>query len=200
MVRLGLWFVRAWDLAIYQKWVSRWGGSSRPHEACNTDESPPGEIVFIMKLSEIITIDKIIPDLKAKDKKGVLSELAEVITRQHPYIDKGMLVKVLIEREHLGSTGIGEGVAIPHGKLSSVKQPIVSFGRSKKGLDFDSMDGQPAYLFFLLLAPENSSGVHLQVLTRIAKMLKKSSFRKELMQAETQEDLYQTIIQSDEEM
>ncbi|MCD6305611.1 MAG: PTS sugar transporter subunit IIA [Deltaproteobacteria bacterium] len=153
-----------------------------------------------MKLSEIITIDKIIPDLKAKDKKGVLSELAEVITRQHPYIDKGMLVKVLIEREHLGSTGIGEGVAIPHGKLSSVKQPIVSFGRSKKGLDFDSMDGQPAYLFFLLLAPENSSGVHLQVLTRIAKMLKKSSFRKELMQAETQEDLYQTIIQSDEEM
>jgi len=174
--------------------------SSRPHEACDTDESPPDEMIFIMKLSEIISIDKIIPELKAKDKKGVLGELAEVITSQHPCIDKGMLVKVLIEREHLGSTGIGDGVAIPHGKLSSVKRPIVSFGRSKKGLDFDSMDGQPAYLFFLLLAPENSSGVHLQVLTRIAKMLKKSSFRKELMQAETQEDLYRTIIQSDEEM
>jgi len=152
-----------------------------------------------MKLSEIITIDKIIPELRAKDKKGVLGELAEVITSHHRGIDKGTLVKVLVEREHLGSTGIGDGVAIPHGKLNTVGSPIVSFGRSKRGLDFDSMDGQPAYLFFLLLAPENSSGVHLQVLTRIAKMLKKSAFRKELMQAETREDLYRTIIQSDEE-
>jgi len=152
-----------------------------------------------MKLSEIITIDKIIPELRAKDKKGVLGELAEVITSHHPGIDKGMLVKVLVEREHLGSTGIGDGVAIPHGKLNAIGRPIVSFGRSKRGLDFDSMDGQPAYLFFLLLAPENSSGVHLQVLTRIAKMLKKSAFRKELMQAETREELYQAIIQSDEE-
>jgi len=90
-------------------------------------------------------------------------------------------------------------VAIPHGKLNTVEHPIVSFGRSRRGLDFDSMDGQPAYLFFLLLAPESSSGIHLQVLTRIAKMLKKSVFRKELMQAETREDLYQTILQSDEE-
>jgi len=152
-----------------------------------------------MKLSEIIEINNIIPELKAKDKKGVLGELAEVITAHHPGIDKGTLVRVLVEREHLGSTGIGDGVAIPHGKLNSVSHPIVSFGRSKKGLDFDSMDGQPAYLFFLLLAPENSSGIHLQVLTRIAKMLKNSAFRKELMQAETREDLYQTIIQSDGE-
>jgi len=152
-----------------------------------------------MKLSEIITIDNIIPELRAKDKKGVLGELADVITSHHPDIDKRMLVKVLVEREHLGSTGIGDGVAIPHGKLNTVEHPIVSFGRSKRGLDFDSMDGQPAYLFFLLLAPESSSGIHLQVLTRIAKMLKKSVFRKELMQAETREELYQTIIQSDEE-
>lgn len=152
-----------------------------------------------MKLSDIISMDTIIPELRAKDKKGVLSELAEAITRHHPGIDKAALVKVLVEREHLGSTGIGDGVAIPHGKLNAVTSPLVSFGRSKKGLDFDSMDGQPAYLFFLLLAPENSSGVHLQVLTRIAKMLKKSSFRKELMQAKTKEDLYRTIIQSDEE-
>ena len=156
-------------------------------------------LVFAMKLSEIIEIDNIIPELKATDKKGVLGELAEVISGHNQSIDKGMLVKVLVEREQLGSTGIGDGVAIPHGKLNSVGRPIVSFGRSKGGLDFDSMDGQPAYLFFLLLAPENSSGVHLQVLTRIAKMLKKSAFRKELMQAGTKEELYQTIIQSDKE-
>jgi nitrogen PTS system EIIA component len=150
-----------------------------------------------MRLSEILAIDNIIPDLKAKDKKGVLGELAEAIASYDTNIDKGMLVKVLIEREHLGSTGIGDGVAIPHGKLSSVKQPIVSFGRSKKGLDFDSMDGQPAYLFFLLLAPENSSGVHLQVLTKIARILKSSTFRKTLMQVESREEIYETIIQTD---
>jgi len=151
----------------------------------------------MMRLSEILAIENIIPELKAKDKKGVLGELAGVIANNDANIDKGLLVKVLIEREHLGSTGIGDGVAIPHGKLSSVKQPIVSFGRSKKGLDFDSMDGQPAFLFFLLLAPENSSGVHLQVLTKIARILKSSTFRKALMQVESREEIYQTIIQTD---
>ena len=154
-------------------------------------------MVYVMRLSEILAIDNIIPELKAKDKKGVLGELAEVIARYDASIDKDMLVKVLIEREHLGSTGIGDGVAIPHGKLSSVKRPIVSFGRSKKGLDFDSMDGQPAFLFFLLLAPENSSGIHLQVLTKIARILKSSAFRKELMQVDSRDEIYQTIIQTD---
>jgi len=153
-------------------------------------------LVYVMRLSEILVIDNIIPELKAKDKKGVLGELAEVIANYDANIDKGLLVKVLIEREHLGSTGIGDGVAIPHGKLSSVKQPIVSFGRSKKGLDFDSMDGQPAFLFFLLLAPENSSGVHLQVLTKIARILKSSTFRKALMQVNSRQEIYQTIIQT----
>ena len=134
-----------------------------------------------MKLSDIIEIDNIVPELRAKDKKGVLGELAEVISTHDPSIDKGLIVKVLVEREQLGSTGIGDGVAIPHGKLNCVRHPIISFGRSKEGLDFDSMDGQPAYLFFLLLAPENSSSVHLQVLTKIARILKNSAFRKELL-------------------
>ena len=154
-------------------------------------------LVYVMRLSEILAIDNIIPELKAKDKKSVLGELADVIARYDANIDKDNLVKVLIEREHLGSTGIGDGVAIPHGKLSSVTQPMVSFGRSKKGLDFDSMDGQPAFLFFLLLAPENSSGVHLQVLTKIARILKSSTFRKELMNVGSREEIYQTIIQTD---
>ena len=150
-----------------------------------------------MKLSEILAIENIIPELKARDKQSVLGELAEVIANYDTNIDKEALVKVLIEREHLGSTGIGDGVAIPHGKLNSVKMPIVSFGRSKKGLDFDSMDGQPAFLFFLLLAPENSSGVHLQVLTKIARILKSSTFRKALMEVQSREEIYQTIIQTD---
>ncbi len=153
----------------------------------------------MMRLQEIIEEDNIIPELKASNKTGVLERLAESISSQEPSIDKKELVKVLVERELLGTTGIGDGVAIPHGKLSGVTQPIVSFGRSKEGLDFDSMDGQPAYLFFLLVAPENSSGAHLQVLAKIAKILKSGDFRKKLMEATTREEIYQTIIQTDEE-
>ena len=152
-----------------------------------------------MRLEEIIEENNIIPELKAKDKIGVLEGLAEVISNHDPSIDKNDLVKVLVEREHLGTTGIGDGVAIPHGKMRGVTQPIVSFGRSKEGLDFESMDGEPAYLFFLLVAPESSSGIHIQVLARIAKILKSSAFRKKLMEATTREEIYQTIIESDEE-
>jgi len=153
----------------------------------------------MMKLSEIIEEDNIIPELKASDKKGVLEELTKMISSHEPSIDKGTLIRVLVERERLGSTGIGDGVAIPHGKLSNVRRPIVSFGRSKKGLDFDSMDGQPTYLFFLIIAPENSSGFHLQVLAKIAKILKNSAFRKKLMEADTKIEIYQTIIQADDD-
>lgn len=152
-----------------------------------------------MKLPEIIEENNIIPELRAKDKKGVLEELAEAISRHEPSIDKGALVKVLVERERLGSTGIGDGVAIPHGKMNGVSRPIISFGRSKQGLDFDSMDGQPAHLFFLLIAPEDSSSVHLQVLAKIAKILKNRDFRKKLMEPGTKKELYQRIVQTDEE-
>ena len=152
-----------------------------------------------MKLPEIIEEDYIIPELKAKDKREVLEELAEVISNRDPSIDKAGLVKVLVERERLGSTGIGDGVAIPHGKMNGVRHPIISFGRSKQGLDFDSMDGQPAHLFFLLIAPEDSSGIHLQVLARIAKILKNRAFRMKLMEPSTRKELYQTIIETDEQ-
>jgi len=151
-----------------------------------------------MRLAETMNKNNIIPSLKARDKRGVLEELAEIVSVHDPSIDKGALVKVLVERERLGTTGIGDGVAIPHGKLSVIKRPIISFGRSIDGLDFDSMDGQPAHLCFLLVVPENSSGVHLQVLAKIAKILKSSAFRKKLIEADTREDLYQTIIEADE--
>jgi len=125
--------------------------------------------------------------------------LAEVMTNHEPSLDTGSLIRVLLERERLGSTGIGDGVAIPHGKFRGVTHPIISFGRSLKGLDFESMDGQPAFLFFLLVAPENSASVHLKALAKIAKILKNGSFRKVLMEASTKKELYQTIIQNDEE-
>ena len=153
-----------------------------------------------MKFSEIFEIDHIIPDLKAKDKKAVLEELAETIVGRQPVIDKNSLVKILLERERLGSTGIGDGVAIPHGKFKGLNHPLISFGKSQKGLDFESMDGQPVHLFFLLVAPENSASVHLKALAKIAKILKNGSFRKTLMDASTKEELYQCIIQYDEDL
>ena len=152
-----------------------------------------------MKLSELLDQNHIIPDLKAKDKKGVLEELVDVIVSTDPSLDKDSLVKVLLERERLGSTGIGDGVAIPHGKLQGLKHPIISFGRSRKGLDFEAMDGEPAFLFFLLVAPEDSASIHLKALAKTAKIIKNRSFRNVLMQVPTREEIYQTIIQNDEE-
>jgi PTS system nitrogen regulatory IIA component len=98
----------------------------------------------------------------------------------------------------LGSTGIGDGVAIPHGKASDLHELIVAFGRSKKGIAFDAIDGKPVHLFFLLLAPENSTGQHLKALAKISKMLKTPNFRKKLIDARTTSDLYKAIIEQDE--
>ena len=152
-----------------------------------------------MKLSDIMEEDNLIPNLKARDKKRAIEELVEAIVKNKPSLDKDSLVRVLLERESLGSTAIGDGVAIPHGKFHGISMPIISFGRSLNGLDFESIDGQPVFLFFLLVAPEDSASVHLKALARIAKLLKDSTFRRSLMEAHTREELYKIIIQNDEE-
>ena len=152
-----------------------------------------------MNINELLDEDFVIPDLKAKDKNGVLEELSEVICSHETTIDKGDLVKVLVERERLGSTGIGDGVAIPHGKLRGIRQPLISFGRSRDGLDFDSMDGEPTHLFFLLVAPENSAGLHLKTLAKIAKVMKNRAFRKKLMEAKTREEIHDVIVKTDDD-
>jgi nitrogen PTS system EIIA component len=152
-----------------------------------------------MKLSELFQEENIIPDLKAEDKKGVLEEMVGAIVKHEPHLDRSALVRILLERERLGSTGIGDGVAIPHGKSSEVSRPRIAFGRSRKGLDFESMDGEPAHLFFLLVAPENSASIHLQALARIAKVLKNSAFRKDLLEAPGRQEIYRKIMQNDED-
>ena len=152
-----------------------------------------------MRLSEIFKPQFIITDLKTHDKKGVLEELSKVITEQEPSLNKGFLLQILLERERLGSTGIGDGIALPHGKLRELKRFLISFGRSINGLNFDSIDEQPAYLFFLLLAPENSAGIHLKALAKISRMLKDGNLRRRLMGAESREEIYKIIVGEDEE-
>jgi PTS system nitrogen regulatory IIA component len=153
-----------------------------------------------MKLSEILRPESIIPDLKAHDKKGALEELSGVLADQEPSLNKGYLLQVLLERERLGSTGIGEGIALPHGKVQKLDRLLMSFGRSIEGLSFDSIDDQPAYLLFLLVAPENSAGAHLQALAKISRVLKDSSFRQRLIDAKSKNEIYRIIVEKDEEL
>ena len=106
-------------------------------------------------------MDSIVPELKGRTKKQVLEELIDAVKQNKPTIDRDRLMKVLLERERLGSTGIGDGIAIPHGKLRDIDDLVLSFGRSSEGIDFESMDGKPVHLFFLLVAPETCAGIHL---------------------------------------
>jgi PTS system nitrogen regulatory IIA component len=106
---------------------------------------------------------------------------------------------VLLERERLGSTGIGDGIAIPHGKLKDLDQLVLSFGRSSQGVDFESMDGKPVHLFFLLVAPESCAGIHLRALARIARLLKNGVVRKKLGSMSDRDEIYNLIKQEDEE-
>ena len=150
-----------------------------------------------MKLTDILKESSIVSDLQAKTKSDVLEALASAVVKSHPGIDKEEILKVLLERETLGSTGIGDGIAIPHGKLTNLTEIISGFGLSKSGIEFDSLDGKPAHLFFLLIAPDNSVGTHLKMLVRISRMLKNSSFRTKLMNATSQKEIYQIIAEED---
>jgi nitrogen PTS system EIIA component len=140
----------------------------------------------------------LIPQLTSKGKEGALRELVRAIAQVEKQVDEERMVEILFERESLGSTGIGEGVAIPHGKSKDVKKLLASFGRSLPGVDFQSMDGKPAHLFFLLVAPEDSAGIHLKALARISRLMKDPRFRKRVMEAKTGDEIYAVFAEGDE--
>ncbi len=149
----------------------------------------------MMNIEDMLEKEFIIENLKSRTKKEVLIELSDVFMNSVTAVKRDSLIEVLLEREKLGSTGIGEGIAIPHGKLAGLEKLIISFGRSVTGVDFDSLDGKPVYIFFLILAPENSAGQHLKALAKISRMLKEVSFRESLMNIKTSEDAYNLIIE-----
>jgi PTS system nitrogen regulatory IIA component len=150
-----------------------------------------------MKITDILDADSIVEKLLARDKKGVLEELVAVLVAHGRLGDKEKAVQVLLERERLGSTGIGDGIAIPHGKLKGIEGIVCSFGRSKEGIDFQSIDEKPCHLFFLLLAPEEGAGDHLKALARLSRILKDVHFRKRLLEAATKEDIFRLIVDED---
>ena len=150
-----------------------------------------------MKIADLIRPEMIVPALIATDKRGILEELAAHMAAQNSKIDRSTLAKVLIEREALASTAIGESVAIPHGKLSTVNEIVACLGRAPQGVEFESVDGNPTHLFFVLVAPESSTGAHLKALARISRVFKDIEFRKRLISAENTEGIYRVLCDED---
>ena len=150
-----------------------------------------------MKITDILSPDMVIADLKGVTKPDVLNELARALAARYKEIKLAELTAVLAERERLGSTAIGDGIAIPHGKLHGVTKIIGAFGRHAAGVDFDSLDGGPSHLFFVLLAPEDSASLHLKALARVSRLLKEGSFRSRLLAAKDSAELYSLIKEED---
>ena len=151
-----------------------------------------------MKILDILDEEAILVDLKSADKKGVLDELVDPIA-SIAGLDHDELVGVLMDRERLGSTGIGGGIGIPHGKVKELESLVLGFGLSRNGVEFESMDNRPTHIFFLLITPENSTGLHLKLLARISKILKNDPFKEKLMNAKDREEVIQIIQEEDDE-
>ncbi len=152
-----------------------------------------------MKINEFLYSKAVSADLKSETKKDVIEELvgllinAGAVERRH----KGKVLEILMAREALGSTAIGQGIAIPHGKCDCVKKLVGCLGVSKAGISFDSLDGEPAHIFFLLIAPIDSAGPHLKALARISRLLKDKYIRETLKTAKDEKSILQLIQQED---
>ncbi len=150
-----------------------------------------------MKIMDILVRDAVILNLGVRSKREVLAEMAAALAKVEPQIESDRLLEVLEEREALQSTGIGEGVAIPHGKLAGLDRLVASFARSTEGVDFDSIDRQPTHHFFLLVVPDHSGGQYLKALARISRFFRDPSFRQMLGDADSLEDVVRVIEEED---
>jgi PTS system nitrogen regulatory IIA component len=150
-----------------------------------------------MKITDILVREGSILDLVATSKDELLAEMASGLAAVEPGLGEDQLLGVLRERESLQSTGIGEGVAIPHGKIGGLDRLVATFARSSAGVDFDSIDGQPTHLFFLLVVPEQSGGQHLKALARISRFFRDASFREKLLGADELDDIFRAIEEED---
>ncbi|MDE0910891.1 MAG: PTS sugar transporter subunit IIA [Myxococcota bacterium] len=151
-----------------------------------------------MKIMDILVKDAVVLSLKAKDKNGILEEMSRSLAAAEPSVPADELLSVLIDREELQSTGIGEGVAIPHGKMAGLDRLMATFARSDDGVDFASIDGKPTQLYFMLVVPEHSGGQHLKALARISRFFRDPSFRGKLMDATSTEAIFRAIEEEDE--
>ncbi len=152
-----------------------------------------------MKISDFLCLKAVSADLKSTTKADVIAELVGLLINAGS-IDKKhrkVILEVLMAREALGSTAIGQGIAIPHGKCDCIKKLVGCLGVSKQGIKFDSLDGEPAYIFFLLIAPVDSAGPHLKALARISRLLKDKYIRESLKTADNDKSIVAIVQQED---
>jgi PTS system nitrogen regulatory IIA component len=150
-----------------------------------------------MNICTLLNERLILPELKGTNKQRILEEIVEHLAAVQNGINAGELLKALLEREKLGSTGIGNGIAIPHGKLAGLSDIILVFARSTNGVPFEAIDGKPIHLVFLLVAPAQSTGGHLKALARLSRLLKNDEFRRTLLSAPTAAAILDTITEED---
>lgn len=146
-----------------------------------------------MRLDEYLDRELVLPDLQAAAKSQALREMTGAVAARHPHLDADQALAVLLDREGLGTTGIGDGVAIPHGKLATLSNIVLLVARSNKGVDFDALDFKPCSIFFLVLAPEQMTGIHLRILAHISRLIKDESFRKEFFEAPDRDALFKLL-------
>lgn len=146
---------------------------------------------------DLIREDFIVADLRARRRADVIRELGSFLAKHHAGLSEKEVIRALAERERLGSTAVGEGLAIPHAKLDSVRDLVACFGRSRRGIDFGSPDDEPTHFFFVLIAPEGAPGDHLKALARISRLFRNAAFRARLMAAETAREMHELIAAED---
>mgnify|MGYP001999295869 FL=1 len=138
-----------------------------------------------MTLLDILSADSTLVDLKGETKEDIIAELVDTLAVGDAISDRDKVLQAVLEREKIMSTGIGDGIAIPHGKSDAVEKLVAALGTQRRGVDFEALDGEPAYVFFLLVSPANVSGPHIKALARISRLLKNDDFKKKLIAAET---------------
>ena len=146
-----------------------------------------------MKLMEILSANSTIVDLKGETKEAIIEELVDALEVGKVITDKGKVLKAVLEREKVMSTGIGDGIAIPHGKSDAVIRLAAALGTQRRGVEFEALDGEAAYVFFLLVSPANISGPHIKALARISRLLKNDDFKKKLIASSTAEEVISAI-------
>jgi PTS system nitrogen regulatory IIA component len=146
---------------------------------------------------DFLSPEAIILDLKATDKKSAIAEIAERLKKLKKIKDTPEVIELLMQRERLGSTGIGQEVAIPHSRCSAVTEQVAALAISRNGVEFESLDNEPARIIFLLLCPEEANSVHLQAMARISRLLKDKIFRQSLIDAKSVEEIVGLITQAD---
>ncbi len=151
-----------------------------------------------MKITDFLDKRGIKLGMEASDKEESLKELVDLLAEVKEIGDKKSIMKTLLEREGLGSTGIGQGIAIPHGKTDRVKELVAVLGISRKGVNFEALDGEAVYIFFLLVAPKDSAGPHLKALAQISRILRDSYFCELLKRCKTVDELYELIRREEE--